>query len=133
MSVYASFVATGQRLIDRYGQTCYWQKPAPIDDETTTPGYATVGAVPTPVECKIAWFSPRDLDRGVQETLGMMEDSEVPEGMYIGLLAGGQSFEPDNTDTVRRGAIDADAIAVMSIDKVAPNGTDVLYFVRAML
>lgn len=132
MSVYDSFINTATRLINIWGQLCWWQKSAPIDDETTTPGYATVGVVPDPIPCRIVWFSPRDLDRGVQEQLGMVEDSEVPEGMLIGLMAGGQTFTPENTDTVRRGAVDADPIAVMSIDKVAPNGTDVLYFVRVM-
>ena len=127
MSVYDDDIQTAIELIDEFGQQCYWQKPAPT--VAAEPGYPAAGAVPQPVPVKIAFFSERDLNRGVFEALGMMPESEVPENAQIGLMAGGLSFTPENTDSIRRGAANANPIAIVKMDILAPDGTPILYFI----
>lgn len=127
--VFDDDIATAQELIAEFGQTCYWQKPAPVDDNTV-PGYPTDGVAPAPVECKIAFFSGRDLNRGTFLFLQQMAPSmEVPDNGEIGLLAGGISFTPEMTDTLRRGAANAPEVSINAIDRLAPNGTPVLYYI----
>lgn len=129
MGVYDDDIATAQELIAEFGQTCYWQKPAPIDDDSV-PGYPIEGEQPEPVECKIAFFSGRDLNRGTFTFLQQMLPSmEVPDNGEIGLLAGGIPFEPELTDTVRRGSPTAAESAITTIDRLAPNGEPILYYV----
>lgn len=127
--VFDDDIATAQELIAEFGQDCWWQKPAPVAS-TAIPGYPTDGALPDAVPCKIAFFSARDLNRGTFEFLQQMGFSlEVPETGEIGLLAGAITFEPEMTDTVRRGAIDASESSVDKVDRLAPNGTPILYYV----
>lgn len=127
MSVYAPFIATAIKLIDKFGRTCYWQKPPAY--EGGTPGYPGVGETPEAIQCKMAFFSPRDLDRGVMEQLGMMPGTEVPDNAQIGLLAGGISFTPENTDHIYLDEALSESLAIEKIDRIAPNGEPVLYFV----
>lgn len=126
MRVFDDDIATAQELIAEFGQLCFWQKPAELIE--SIPGYPTQGPLPAAVECRIAFFSPKDLDRGVGEWLAMMQGSEVPMNTQIGLLAGGGSFTPEPADTIRRGAIDAPRLAIAKIDLLAPNGEPILYF-----
>lgn len=129
MADYSDDIATAKELIDEFGQTCYWQKPAPVADNSV-PGYPTDGVLPDPVECKIAFFSGRDLNRGTFLFLQQMAPSmEVPDNGEIGLLAGGISFSPELTDTLRRGAVDAPEVSINAIDRLAPDGTPILYYV----
>lgn len=127
MTVYAPFIAAATKLIDRYGRTCYWQKPPSYTGGT--PGYPEVGPTPDPIECKMAFFSPRDLDRGVMDFLGMMPGTEVPDNAQIGLLAGGISFTPENTDHLYFDEALSQSFAIEKIDRIAPSGEPVLYMV----
>lgn len=126
--IYDDDIATAKELIDEFGQACWWQKPAPVIGGT--PAYPEVGELPAPIPCKIAFFSGRDLNRGTFEFLAMMPGIEIPDNGEIGLLAGGLTFTPANTDTVRRGAIDAIESSVDKIDRLAPDGTPILYYVQ---
>lgn len=127
MTVYTPFIATAIRLIDRYGRTCYWQKPPVYSGGT--PGYPEVGANPDAIECRLAFFSPRDLDRGVMDFLGMMPGTEVPDNAQVGLLAGGISFTPENTDRIYLNQALTQSLSIEKIDRIAPSGEPVLYFV----
>lgn len=128
MGVYDEDIAVAQELIAEFGQQCYWQKPAV--QVGTSPGYADEEEEPEPIACMIAFFSARDLSRGADNWLQYMPSNmEVPVGGQIGLMAGGISFEPAATDTVRRGSPTATPIAIEALDLLAPNGTPVLYYV----
>jgi hypothetical protein len=127
--VFDDDIATAQELIAEFGQDCWWQ-PATPKGTGGVPGYPTSGATPAAIPCKIAFFSGRDLDRGTFEFLQQMALSmEVPDNGEIGLLAGGISFEPKMTDTVRRGASTAAECSIEKIDRLAPNGTPILYYI----
>lgn len=125
---YADFIELGEELIAEFGQQCYWQKPAVT--VAAEPGYPGEGAEPQPVACMIAFFRPKDLDSGVQQFADMIQGTEVSDNTEIGLMKGNVPFTPENPDRIRRGAADAEPISIMSIDRIAPNGTPVLYFVK---
>lgn len=125
MGVYDRPIATAQRLIAKYGEDCKWRKPAAVVEDE--PGYPTTGVVPDPVDCKMVFFSPRDLGRGTEEFLALLRGTELPENKEIGLLAGGITFSPELPDTIKRAS--GLEIAIEKIDRLAPNGTPVLYYV----
>lgn len=128
--VFDDDIATAKELIDEFGQQCYWQKAAP-KGTGGTPGYPVDEEAPEPIPCKIAFFSGRDINRGTFEFLQQMGLSlEVPDSGEVGLLAGGITFEPKMTDTLRRGAVDAQEVSIDKIDRLAPNGTPILYYVQ---
>lgn len=118
-------IQAAKDLIDLFGEACSWQKPAPADGGD--PGYPEDGVTPDPVPCKIAWFSPRDLGRGSEMFLALMRGTEVPATGEIGLLAGGLTFAPELVDHVIRA--DGSLRSITKIDKLAPNGLPILYYV----
>ena len=126
MGVFDDDIAIAKEMIAEFGQDCWWQKP-PSLNTGGIPGYPVAGALPDPIPCKIAFFSPTDMARGVLQFLDMIPGTEVADNTQIGLLAGGVSFTPENTDGIRRGADDADTVSIIKIDLLAPNGTPVLY------
>lgn len=129
MADYTDDIATAKELIDEFGQDCWWQPPA-ASDGPSEPGYpGEDGELPDPIKCKIAWFNEHDLSRGTYKSLEFLIGTEVPTGALVGLLAGGQTFVPKLTDTVRRGAVDAVPITINNIDELAPDGTPILYSV----
>lgn len=127
MGVYDRPIATAQRLIRKYGEECAWQKP-PVET-AGVPGYPGVGATPDPIPCHLAFFSGRDLGRGrgLEAFLAMMQGMEVPQNGEFALLAGGIDFTPENTDTITRS--DGSPVAIKDIDRLAPGGVPVLYYV----
>lgn len=126
--VFDDDIATAIELIEEFGQHCFWRKPAPIVE--AEPGYPEEGDTPDPIPCTLAFFSAKDLDRGVQDYLSAMPGTEVPDNAQVGLMAGGLSFTPETVDMISRGSADADPISIISLDILAPNGTPILYFVR---
>lgn len=128
MGVYNEDIQDAKELIEEFGQICYWQKPAPVTGGT--PGYPIIGVKPTPIKCNIAFFAPRDLGRGTEEFIQAIIGTEVPAGTEIGLMAGGLSFIPKDTDTIHRGAVDGPVVTIEKIDLLAPNGDPILWFVR---
>lgn len=124
-NIFEPDVQAARDLIDLFGEECQWHKPAPVGGGT--PGYPDEGATPDPVPCKIAWFSPRDLGRGSEMFLALMRGTEVPQTGEIGLLAGGLAFLPELVDHVERA--DGSLRSITKIDKLAPNGLPILYYV----
>jgi len=125
--VFDDDITTAQELIAEFGQDCFWQKPAPVTGGTAA--YPVIGELPAPIPCKLAFFSGRDLNRGAYEFLSLIPGTEVPDNGEIGLLAGGISFTPEMTDSLYRGTVESEAISITQIDRLAPNGTQVLYYI----
>jgi len=124
---YSDFIQNAKELIYEFGQDCWWQKPGVT--VTSSPGYATAGELPQPSPCTIAFFSLKDLDRGVMQLVDVMPGTEVQDSAQIGLMAGGVDFTPQLTDTIRRGSATAAEISILKMDILEPNGTPVLYFI----
>lgn len=129
---YTRQIASAKRSIASKGEACTWNKPAPEDaDAAPWRDVRDPDADPLEFPVRIAWFSPRDLGRGTGEFLAAIMGTEVPEGVMIGLMAGGQGFEPTDADTITRA--DGSTVEPMSIDRLAPDGTPILYFVKVAL
>lgn len=126
MADYSEDIADAQEMIDEFGQQCYWQKPEPVIGGTAA--YPEVGELPDPIPVKIAFFSGRDLNRGTYEFLALIPGMEVPDSGEVGLMAGGLSFDPEATDTLRRGTPDGAQVSIERIDRLAPDGTPILYY-----
>lgn len=127
-NIFDEDVATARELIDLYGVACDWQKPAPLVE--TVPGYPTVGNLPDPVRVKIVFFSPRDLGRGGEAFMALLAGTEVPTTGEIGLMAGGLSFSPAVSDSLIRDPDSAkEPLTITKIDRLAPNGLPILYYV----
>lgn len=122
--VFDDDIALAQELIALYGADCLWQKPAAVTEDE--PGYPTEGALPDAIPVKMAFFTGRDLGRGSEEFLALLAGMEVPANQEIGLLAGGLSFTPELTDWLTR---DGTELTVKRIDRLAPNGTPILFYV----
>ena len=124
---YLDFIADAREMIEEHGQPCWWQQPAPKSGGV--PGYPGAGALPQPIPCTIAFFSPKDLDRGIMQYADVIPGTEVTDSTQVGLMAGDVPFDPKNTDMIRRGAVDATPISIIKMDLLAPNGTPILWFV----
>jgi hypothetical protein len=125
-------IASAQRSIAAKGEACVWNKPvAQAEGAAPWRDVRDEDAEPIAYPVKIAWFSPRDLGRGTGEFLAAIMGTEVPEGVMIGLMSGGQSFTPEDADTITRS--DETTVEPMSIDRLAPDGTPILYFVKVAM
>jgi hypothetical protein len=126
MGVYDSQVATAKRLIAAKGAECTWRRTTAAaggDAWNPQPGADQEWTV------KLAFFSPRDLGRGTSEFIAALAGSEVPTSSEIGLMAGGLEFEPSADDVIERW----DGVkGIKSIDRLAPNGEAILYFVSLL-
>lgn len=123
MGVYDASIAAAKRMIAAKGAECIWRREnaaAGGDAWNPQPG------APSEWPVSIAFFSPRDLGRGSAEFLSALRGTEVPTSNEIGLMAGGLEFDPSDADVIERW----DGVkGIKSIDRLAPNGQAILYFV----
>lgn len=124
MGVYDGMIASAKRMIAAKGAKCVWVQPvAEEDGDAWNPQPAEPIRHP---DIAIAFFSPKDLGRGTGEFIAALRGTEVPTSKEIGLMAGGLEFEPSADDTIERW----DGVkAIETIDRIAPNGQPILYFV----
>lgn len=122
--VYDSAIATANRLIDKFGASCVWAKPAAPDPDAD-PWRDQREGEPDEHNVSIAFFSAKDLGYGTTLALAALAGTEVPAHNQMGLMPGGLDFDPELTDTVTFGE---KTIDVTKIDTLAPNGTPVLFF-----
>ncbi|WLJ71191.1 hypothetical protein [Sphingomonas phage Birtae] len=127
MGVYDRQVASAKRMIAAKGAKCVWVQPAAEEGgDAWNPQPAEPIRHP---DISIAFFSPRDLGRGSAEFLSALRGTEVPTSSEIGLMAGGLDFEPSDADVIERW----DGVkGIKSIDRLAPNGEAILYFVSLL-
>jgi hypothetical protein len=126
---YSRAIASALRLIEAKGEACIWHKPAD-QDPAAKPWRDQRTGEPVEHDVSIAWFSPRDLGMGTEAFLAAIGGTEVPQGFEIGLM-GAYDFEPLATDTIERG--EGRMVSPTSIDRLAPNGEPILYFVKVKL
>lgn len=128
---YERAIASALRMIAAKGQACLWRKPAPLAD-AADPWRDVRDGEPTDAPVSIAWFAPRDLGMGTEGFLQALagHSIDVPEGHEIGLMSA-VDFEPLTSDTIVKGTDPEGAeTAITSIDRLAPDGTPILYFVK---
>ena len=120
-------IATAKRLIAANGEACTWTKPAP-EAPGSDPWRDDREGAPEAHNVSIAFFSPKDLGRGSEAFLAAIAGTEVPAGTEIGIMSGGQPFEPLASDELVRS--DGKRANITTIDRLAPSGVPLLYFVK---
>lgn len=131
---FARQIASAQRMIAAKGQACLWRKPAAVDPDAA-PWRDVREGEPTDIPVFIAWFSPRDLGRGTDAFLQALSGAsiDVPDGYEVGLMGAGD-FTPLPSDTIVKGTDDeGPETSIVSIDRLAPDGSPIIYFVKVKL
>lgn len=125
---YAATIALAKRMIAAKGEACVWSKPAPVDPSADEWRDVRAGS-PAVFPVSIAWFTPKDLGRGRDEFLSALKGNsvDVPEGVEIGIMAA-TTFEPLASDTIVRTG--GKVAHIVEIDRIAPDGSPILYFVK---
>jgi len=124
MTKYARQIETAKRLIDKFGAECVWVKPA-AEDPNAKPWRDNRQGEAEEFNASVAFFSAKDLGYGSTLALANMAGTEVPAHSRMGLMSGGQEFNPELTDTVW---FNGDEIDITKIDNLAPDGEPILFF-----
>lgn len=119
-SVFATQIATAQRLISKFGQACTWRKTAVSTPNPAKPWEMLPGAN-TDATVKVVFVSKFK----EHFFLKYMANTEIPEGLFVGYMAA-QSFTPAINDILIRGS---ETLTIQAIDIVAPNGEPILYII----
>lgn len=119
-SVFATQIATAQRLISKFGQSCTWRKTAVSTPNPAKPWEMISGTV-TDTTVKVVFVSKFK----EHFFLKYMANTEIPEGLFIGYMAA-QNFTPAINDILIRGH---ETLTIQAIDIVEPNGEPILYIV----
>lgn len=118
-------IDTAKRLIERYGETCSWQKKTNGTPADAAKPWKAGASRNSYFDCKIVFLRSDKLNlKAVVKALKGTTD-ENAQGYQRGLLAGDCGFVPSVNDTIIRG--DGSTSVLMSIDKLAPNGLTVFY------
>jgi len=123
MGVYDCQIAVAKRMIATKGAQVVWRRPQRAEGGDA---WNPQPAEPDDKTVSIAFFSPKDLGRGAGEFLAALAGTDVPTSSEVGLMAGGLDFEPSDADVIIRW--DGEK-GIKSIDRIAPNGQAILYFV----
>ena len=109
-------IATALKLIKKNGQVVTWRSKTSSPPDPSKP-WKPVETSSTDTAVDIC-FLP-----ATKQTLEFLGLTEVPVGCVIGLM-GQVSFNPSLSDIVIR---DGAQLRIESIDKLAPNGQNILY------
>ena len=117
--VFDKQLLSAQKMLAKYGQACTLRK---ITNGTPNPAAPWEPVTPTTAdtEVKIAFF-PNTMANN--EFLHYLPGTEVPAGAEVGYLAG-SAPAPSLQDLVIR---DSKTLAILSVDRIAPNGEIILY------
>ena len=111
-------IATALKLIAKNGQAVSWRTIAEAANTSEPWKSDSQTAVDYPVSI---CFLPTN--RKMLESLILKPGMEIPEGCVLGYM-GATSFEPNLKDVVIRDGI---KLSVFYIDKLSPNGQNILY------
>lgn len=121
MTNFSRQIASVQRQIKRKGQSVIWRKIA-RNANVNQPWKGTDGAPQD--NAVFILFLKGGLANAAQS---LLNNTDVTEGAPDALMAGGLSFTPEMTDVVIQNGV---TLAIAKIDKLAPDGTAILYYLR---
>lgn len=113
-------IASALRQIAAKGQACRWHKPAAVDPASDSWRDVRTGDPEEPYDVSIAWFPP---DLQTQRFLANSIDG-IPEGFELGYM-GAVEFEVVNGEQIERAT--GEFVTVFNVDRIAPDGTPILY------
>lgn len=126
MTVYASAIATAQRMIAAKGASCVWRVPTTPDvADPTKPWIETDAAPPTEHAVKIVFLPITRINSQLMRFL--VGQGYQPGGNVMGLMAS-VPFEPTLAGRVVKQ--DGTVCAVRSVDPIAPDGTPILWTIE---
>jgi len=119
MGQYDALIATAKRLIAQKGQAVTWKS---IGDPVADPNkpWEPTSQVVTDYSANIA-FLPINLS--TRKFSQAITGTDIPIGTEKGYM-GAQSFEPKIKDVILR---NGKTLTVLSIDRIAPDGSPILY------
>jgi hypothetical protein len=120
---YTRQIESAKRLIAKYGQAVTFRKIANGTPENLEMPWKPGPAVQTDYSVSMAFFP---VGRVKNEFEHYSKDMQTPEGSELGYMAS-QDFVPAIKDVVLRGG---EVLTVRSIDRIAPDGTPILYIVH---
>jgi len=125
MGVFTEEIEFVKQDIDEFGKDLVWRKlintDLPDEAKPWQPGDYDVEDFP--VRILLIPFNKED-----RQTQKYPKDSSISSGSVMGLMAaGGLEFEPKLRDVVIDGE---QQIKVTNINKLSPNGEDILYFLE---
>jgi hypothetical protein len=120
-------IATALKLVTKFGQKATWIQNSNVDDAITP---WLVSADTASYEVNIAFLPYQRINHDFLAYLGK---TEVPTGTIVGYMPGsGLSFLPALRDIVMRqdiGTGTTDTYRIDDIDRLAPNGQNILWTV----
>lgn len=122
VSVYAQDIKQAKAMIKQAGQLVTWRKLVRTDNNAQH-WKATVA----PQDFQVYIFFPRKGSNALNALQRLLKGTEVTDGAPTGLMAAVPGFVPEVTDKVLRGNV---AMAIASIDVLAPDGNPILYFIE---
>lgn len=125
MNPFADDIAAALEMIAEDGEACVWSKPAASDPNAKPWRDKRIGE-PTDYPVSIAFFSPADIKRGVGMAATFVVGTETVTATQVGIMAGGQDFDVEVTDTLLRTSGKAQ---IIGLDNIAPNGIAILWYV----
>lgn len=122
---YAEDIEAAREAIEEAGEDVVWIKAAARDPDAK-PWRDQRDGQPERFPVSIAFFSPVDVSRGSGQTFSFTNETDIADYSEVGLMAGDVPFQPDGRDKIERnGALKE----IVAIDRIAPNGTPILYYV----
>lgn len=119
MGIYDRQIQTARRQIEKFGGRFTWRKIGTVEGADPWKENATADVDTPNVPILIV---PENMQ--LAEFMVAMNRGEIKSGRQKGIMPGNVSFTPDTADVV----IDADGVILQidSIDKLAPNGVEVI-------
>lgn len=120
MGQYDALIATAKRLIAQKGQAVTWKSIGDAVADDPNKPWEPASQTVTDYAVNIA-FLPINLSS--RKFTQAIAGTDIPIGTEKGYM-GAQSFEPKIKDTILRGT---QTLTVLSIDRIAPDGSQILY------
>jgi hypothetical protein len=123
MANYANDIKQAQAAIKEAGQLVTWRK-LPRNPDSLQP-WKEVNPPPAPLDYPVyLLYLSGSLSNAFRH---LMQNTDVTEGAFDAIIAGGLTFTPELTDTL----ITPDETLVISdIDSLAPDGTVIIWYLR---
>lgn len=117
MGVFDRQVETVKRLVDKYGEACFWQQPGERDPDVK-PWHGSSENAPDPVPVKIAFF-PNGGDSSIAAVIAALGDTDINIASEYGIMPA-VDFDPATSDTLTDS--DGDVVEIVKMTPLRPNG-----------
>lgn len=118
-------IASATRMIEKNGLVCVWKRAAPIAVDAKPWRDEREGSSLS-FRAPMVFFSPSDVGKGSELFAAKIGGTEVAGSTEVALMPSGLEFEPKIGDELYRNNV---RLNVIKIDRLAPSGVPLLYYV----